>query len=504
MNLHVIEQIDILCAGTVKEINRSSIKGRVKHQPLSDLFLAVNSGKKFKSELNVVELATRGDTKSRKALKELIFNYLVSIVKPKESIVDKMLSGYYINYYGTVDDLTSSSDIRVFTDFINKILIPKNSDLETKYWKLAQICFQEIYGLGPLDEFLNFKPDSKFNKIEELAMAGPNQLSLKISGVNVKLDKLNYDSDKIVRITRRLDKLSEHNLNRLNPVVETELLDGSRINLTSNPFTKEQTFNIRLHYGNEITRAKMIEIGSSTWELEGFKDKAMSFRPRILVVGPQGVGKSTIIRDIARRFPRNSVIVTAENAFELDLKSISKLTVIETRLDALSVEDFLKAMFRFNATCLVLGEARTPEDVMIYTQMAQRQDFGTISTWHSASALTAIMGMSKALFRGGYATSEIEALKEVTDSVDLVIRLGVCDEKHGERTGLRHNVEVCEVPKISKNFDGDYKLNTLFEYDYEDYKLKKVNLISEELQEIFLKRAYLPEEMESLKNGKYF
>lgn len=503
MNKKALKKIDLLSQMVVTYVNESLVGSRGRTQPIQKLFEEAISGVNFKSEDSISDLAMKGNRKYRASLVEIIFNYLGEI-NFREQDLDEMLSGYYINYYGKCDDLTSSHDIRVFTDQINKILIPRNSPKEVKMKKLAQVCFQEIYGVGPLDEFLNLMPDQKFNKIEEIAMAGHNQLSLKISGINVKLDKLKYDKERCKRVAKRLAKCSSKSLTENNYKVETELLDKSRINLTCPPFSEGYTINIRRHYDmSSLTVEKKVELGSTTWEFERFLDIISDFKVSVLIVGAQGVGKSTSVREFCCRFPRNTVVVTAESSFELSLEKVKHLSVIPLRTGVMSPDDLITSLFRFNANALVLGEARSPEDVMIYTQTSQRQDYGTISTWHTYDAITAIRSMSKAYLRGGYATTEDESITEICNSVDLVIVNSICDEKHGDYCGLRHIFEVCEVPKGKKITSDTLELNTLFKFDYKDMKLKKVNTLTEGTQEFLLNRTYLPKRMEVLRSGKY-
>lgn len=503
MNKLALDRLDNLMKMTTQYINSGQFKHKKRVQPIVDIFSANNSGAAYKKDDDIITLAKKGSRKHRIALRQLIFEYIASINGLKEKDIDCILEGYYINYYGTVEDLTSSSDIRLFTDFINKILIPRKSDPEVKMKKLAQVVFQELYGIGLLDEFLDFKPDESLKKVEDINYSGFDDCYLKISGVTVKLDKVVYSPVAVKKLCLRLLENSNKNLTSKNPKVETDLLDGSRVNLTQPPYGSGYTANIRRHYGSSITKTKLVELGSTTWEFEAFKDIVMNFRPRLLIVGPQGVGKSTIIGGLCERFPRNTTVVTGETSFELGLKRIKKLNVIETRTDVLEPEKYLESLFRFAADCLVLGEARTASDVMIYTQMAKRQAYGTISTWHASDCLAGIDEMAKAYLRGGYATNEYEALKELCDCVDFIINPNVCDEKYGDKTGLRHVAEVCEVPKIKSGFNGDLKLRTLFKFDYNTFELKNVNPISDEMAQILLKRAYLPKEMEVLKSGKY-
>lgn len=470
--------------------------------PVVKLFTGVKNGAIFSRERSVMDLAAMGDKLARNTLKMTIYKILAS-KKFEERMIDYILSGYYINYYGTSKEI-SSTTTDLLTNKINLVLISKSkSSYDDKLQKLSQVVFQECFGYGVLDEFIDLGVDSRYNKVEEIAAFGPDQLMLKVSGVDYKLDKVYYPEELIEKVANRLSRKAETGLSHATPRIETELLDQSRVTLTTKPLNAHTTFNIRLHYSGELSIAKQIELGSTTREFENFLDLIMNFHVRIVVAGAQGSGKTTRIRDICRRYEPNTTISTVETSFELALDNIPYLIVNKFDADVLSSEELLKTLFRVNAKTLILGESRTPEDIMLFTQMSKRQANGSITTYHSSDPKECIYDMANTFLRGEHTVNTFgEALSEVSKSIDIIM-VQKTMEDNSKHPGKRHISICCEVPTVDTENYKDFKLIPLFEYDYEKDRLDVCNPISADLEKVLLKRNYDTRKMSLLRDAEF-
>lgn len=503
MDEKVRNLLEQLKAVVVEEVSRSQL---IKNRPRSSivkLFERASSGESMRRPDNIIDLAAKGDKRAKEALKTEILKIITTTKRVSLRDIDRILEGYYINYYGTSKDITSDYTVSLINDILRQVLIDKHSDADTKRLKLAQLLYQECYGYGIVDEFTSLKPDAKLNKVEELAASGGRCISLKISGLNFKLDKVDYPDEEVIKITDRLCKNSPIALTRANNKVETELLDQTRVTLHCPPLMRFHSFNIRLHYdGKELTRRKLIELGTSTEELESFLDLIMKFRPRFLVIGGQATGKSTDLNRIASRYDRNMVVTTAETSFELGLDKQEHLIVPQLKLGLMDVEKFQESLFRLNADVLLLGEARTSEDVMLLTQMAKRQSGGTGCTWHNSTKEEAMFDMASALVRGNYFHSHEDAMAELTRSVELVFVKRVLG-KDSQFPGRRVYHEIAEVKKFHGDSKDGVEFNLLFKYNYDTNKLERVNNVSADLAKTLLDRIPNKGAMEVLREGRY-
>lgn len=502
MNLNSLNRLSLVNERIIALIQDNLM---VKSRPTStiaSLFSNVSKDVSLTREDNLFDLAAKGSVEARDTLINLIIRLLSSEVPVKVSEIDTILAGYYINYYGTSEDISLEKD-SLLVSFLNRVLISRDSDYDTKIRKLAQVIYQECWGYGVLDEFRYMGVDKKtFKKVEEIQINGPRQLGLKVSGLNFKLERMFYPEIEVEKVTKKLSRNTIRGLTSSHPVVESDLVDGSRVNLTCPPLSAYYSYNLRLHYSSSLTSEDEVGIGSSSAEVEAFFDLVMQCRPRMMVVGGQSVGKTTTIVNLCKRYPTSTTIVTAETSFELELDKIKHLLVQKLRLGVLGTEEFLRSLFRFNAQLLVMGEARDSHDAMLTTQVAKRQEFGTINTWHSGTAEEAIQDFANALVRGGYFKTGREALVEVCTSMDLVLVKRIAD-KGSKFSGLRHYYQICEVPKLKLDDGRPLEMNVLFEFDYESGKIKQVNKLSEEMLTIFNQRAHNPGLIEVLRSGNY-
>lgn len=491
-----------VCTEVTEIINAAQLGDNTVHlATVRKVLGAIRTGSKLTGNVNVVELAAKGDRRARSALKEKVYQIIAS-KKYLEKDIDRLLEGYYINYYGTPADI-SSTTTDLLVDKLNQILIPRDSQLTDKYRKFAQMVFQECFGYGILDEFMDLGIDDKLHKVEEIAISGENQLSLKISGLNFKLDKLTYPDVLIRRVTGILATKSERSLSKVNDLIESELLDGSRITLTCPPRSKYYTYNLRLHYHKSVSIEQKIKLGSTTAEFEKWLDAAMNCKSRIVVGGPQASGKSTDIYQLCERYQPNTTVVTAESAYELNLENIRHLTVVPLKLASDDdIDEFLASLFRYNAQALVLGEARTGNDAYLYTQISKRQSYGTICSWHTSNAKDCLFDMARNLMTCGKTRSLEEALIELSNSIDFIIVKDIADEFSLD-PGLRHVKEVCEVPKIDRETFTQNKgieLKTIFKFDYgEDFTLKRVEDISDDMANKLEERCHRYSEIKRLR-----
>lgn len=497
-----LNELALLSNKVFEEVQNSLL---IKTRPVStirSLFSSSGRDTHLRRQDSLPDLAAKGDLAARSTLLDLIITTLSTTVRVKAKSIDSILSGYYINFYGGPEDITSYRN-PLLDKFLSKFLISRDADYEVKVQKLAQILYEECFGYGIIDIFRDLGVDKeKYDKVEEVQINGPRQIGVKISGLNFKLDRLVYPPKEIQKICQRLSRNSSAGLTESNPVVETELLDQTRINLNCPPFSGSFSINYRLHYGHNITREDCIRIGSSTEEYEKFLDLLCIFKSRLIFFGGQGVGKTTDIINYAKRYPKNCTVTTVESSFELELDKIRSLLVNKVRTGILSADDLLSKLFRYNAQALIYGEARSPEDVMLACQTSKRQDYGALTTWHAATAYEGIVGMADALVRGGYYKTQRGALQEVTTAFDFAIVKRVAD-KMTSKPGLRHIYQVVEIPRITQENDVKLEPRVLFEYDYDKMTLVKKNNLSEDKLNVLAKRTFAPGYMEVLKSGNY-
>lgn len=427
------------------------------------------------------------DPKARKKVLALIYLRLCSY-DLKVRTLDAVLSQYYINYYGEPSGLTSSNQ-RIGLTKIKKLLIPKDSEYEVKLRKVAQVIYQESYGMTIVDELIYMQPESKADpKIEEIGCFAPDCFWFKVSGVDVKLDKVCVKERDLQPVVDRLSSCAPNfTLNSANPSVSTDSLNGDRVSITCPPYSRYYEFNIRRHYPNTLTTDFLLEIGSTTKAFEKWLDDLMECYPRLAISGDQAAGKTTLLRRIAARYPSGTVVGTIESSFELELQKIPHLIVKQLRAINVEPEKALEDSLRFGLSIMINGETRSGKEAATALQAGQRSSKGTITTSHAPSAWDFIRMIVQLLIRDNIFTNERSALYYVISNIDIIIVPAV-DNVGDEATGVRYIDSVWEIPSMLEKDIDNFEPRLIFKAEKVRegyYPLKFVQPLSSSTIEFF-------------------
>lgn len=454
-----------------------------------------------KDNTDLLHRCYRLDPQAREICLDLIFQILLNS-KIGSLDLDAMLADYYINYFGKPTDLTSSMN-NLGLGMIRKILISQESSPEVKLRKLAQVVYQDLYGVGILDEFLYMEIEPNGKKIEEIASFGPNCLWFAASGVPTKLDKVYVPPNVLRSIVDRLSvNEPEILLNKNNPSISTDSLNRDRITLTCPDYTRFYDFNIRRHYPGTITREDMIRNGSSTEEYECFLDLIMKFYPRIILTGDQAAGKTTRLRMIAERYPPNTVIGTIESSFELELSKVNHLIVKQLKANNLGPDKALEDSLRFGLHVMANGETRNGREVETVLQAGQRSSKGTLTSSHAPTAWDCIRSYVQMLIKEKVFTNERSALYYISQCIDFIIVPAV-DNNGVNATGFRYIDAVYELPKLKEYEMDNFEPRLLFKADKNTFKLHKIDVISNSTLDFLNKRQPNDEIIRKLGSGNY-
>ena len=156
------------------------------------------------------------------------------------------------------------------------------SNLERSY--IFNLIDNEVNGYGPLTELL------KDSNITEIMVNSPKEIYIEINGSIIQDNSVSFINDEhIVRTIQRLIQPLGRTIDQANPMVDSRLLDGSRINAIIPPLSvKGPVITIRKFKKIITTIDDLLRVGSMTPYMARFLDAAVKAKLNILICGGTG------------------------------------------------------------------------------------------------------------------------------------------------------------------------------------------------------------------------
>lgn len=313
----------------------------------------------------------------------------------------------------------------------------------------------EINGNGPLNELLTD------DNISEVMVNGPKDIYVEIDGKIVKDDSVSFINDEhIIRTIQRLIGPQGRTIDSSNPMVDSRLSDGSRINAVIPPLSvKGPVITIRKFKNNMTKIDDLIRVGTLTNDMALFLEGAVKGKLNIIVCGGTGSGKTTLLNILSSFIGDNERIITIEDAAELKLEqehviSLETRTMNYNNSSIVSIRDLVINALRMRPDRIVVGECRGKEAFDMLQAMNTGHD-GSLTTLHANSCMEALNRLETMVLMSGIEIP-IKAIREyIENAIDLVINI---ERLHD---GKRKITNISEVI----GFDNDtIKLNTIFEF----------------------------------------
>ena len=313
---------------------------------------------------------------------------------------------------------------------------------------LYNLIDNEINGYGPLTELLEDK------NITEIMVNSPKEIYIEIDGQLIKDESVSFINDEhIVRTIERLIGPMGRTIDATNPMVDSRLKDGSRINAVIPPLsTKGPVITIR-KFKKEMTSADdMIRIGSMTPYMATFLEAAVKGKCNIIICGGTGSGKTTLLNILSSFIPDNERIITIEDAAELKLEKEHVIS-LETRVTNYDNEG------EITIRDLVINALRMrPDRIIEAFDMLQAMNTGhegSLTTLHANGAKDALNRLETMVLMSGL-DIPIKAIREyIVSAIDLVVNIERMND------GKRKVTSICELESFH---DGDINLKEIFAF----------------------------------------
>ena len=339
---------------------------------------------------------------------------------------------------------------QIVTDRLKDIYCP----IETKV-SISQQVYSSIRGFGLLDSIIS--DDS----ITEVMINGPEKIFIEKKGRLTRLDKKFESQRKLEDVIQRIVGLAGREVNQANPICDTRLPDGSRVNVVLPPIALcGPTITIRKFSKEPMTINKLIEYGSITQEIADKLELLVKAKYNIFISGGTGSGKTTFLNALSNFIPKDERIITIEDSAELQIAGIDNLVSLETRnanasgAGQITIRDIIKSSLRMRPERIIVGECRGGEALDMLQAMNTGHD-GSLSTGHANSTEDMLSRLETMVLQGADGLP-IEAIKQqIASAVDIIIHLSRLRDKS------RKTMAITEVVGIK---NGEIELNPLYEF----------------------------------------
>ncbi len=339
---------------------------------------------------------------------------------------------------------------QIVTDRLKDIYCP----IETKV-SISQQVYSSIRGFGLLDSIIS--DDS----ITEVMINGPEKIFIEKKGRLTRLDKKFESQRKLEDVIQRIVGLAGREVNQANPICDTRLPDGSRVNVVLPPIALcGPTITIRKFSKEPMTINKLIEYGSITQEIADKLELLVKAKYNIFISGGTGSGKTTFLNALSNFIPKDERIITIEDSAELQIAGIDNLVSLETRnanasgAGQITIRDLIKSSLRMRPERIIVGECRGGEALDMLQAMNTGHD-GSLSTGHANSTEDMLSRLETMVLQGADGLP-LEAIKQqIASAVDIIIHLSRLRDKS------RKTMAITEVVGIK---NGEIELNPLYEF----------------------------------------
>lgn len=324
------------------------------------------------------------------------------------------------------------------------------SNLERSH--LFNLIDNEINGYGPISELLEDK------NITEIMINSPKEIYIEIDGVISKDDSVSFINDEhIIRTVQRLIGPLGRTIDSSNPMVDSRLLDGSRINAVIPPLsTKGPVVTIRKFKESMSNIDELIRIGTLTPYMARFLDAAVRGKCNIIVCGGTGSGKTTLLNILSGFINNNERIITIEDAAELKLNQnhVISLETRNTNYDSgseITIRDLVINSLRMRPDRIIVGEVRGKEAFDMLQAMNTGHE-GSLTTLHANGAMDALNRLETMVIMS--VDIPIKAIREyIVSAIDLIVNIERMSD--GKR-------KVTSISELVGLVDGEIKLKEIF------------------------------------------
>lgn len=307
---------------------------------------------------------------------------------------------------------------------------------------MIERVLRSIADYGPLTELLSR------HDVEEVFIEGPRVTFIDGAG---RLQGLKEPTtvEENRQVVDRLLAGSDRRLDVSQPIVQARVMgDSARLTAVIPPISDQLSVTLRRYALRRQSLDSLVELGSMPPAAARFLAAAMQIECGVVVSGPPGAGKTSLLSALLDSCPPTRCIRCCEEVRELHIPLVHG-SFYEARppgLDGkgeISLRVLVKAVLAMRPDLIVVGEVRGAEAFEL--TRAANAGCGFACTVHANSAADALNALVSAALMAGENVSERVVRRVFASAIDLVVH--VDREALGEDRGgpMRQVREIISV-----------------------------------------------------------
>lgn len=213
--------------------------------------------------------------------------------------------------------------------------------------RIEKKVFNSLRKLDALQELID---DSQ---VTEIMVNGPKHIFYEKDGQVCEWGESFESEEKMQDVIQQI--VGRHNrvVNQSTPIVDTRLMDGSRVNIVLSPIAIDgAAITIRKFPEKPFSMEELIRRGAISMEAAELLETLVHARYSILVSGGTSSGKTTFLNALSQYIPEEERVITIEDSAELQIQGVRNLVRLETRnsnmegVAAITIRDLIRSALR--------------------------------------------------------------------------------------------------------------------------------------------------------------
>lgn len=289
--------------------------------------------------------------------------------------------------------------------------------------QLLREVMDEIFGLGPIEEFL------RDPAVSDVLVNGVERIYIERDGRLTRTKARFRDEQQLLQVIQRIAGSVGRRIDEGAPMLDARLADGSRVNAIIRPLALDgPALSIRRFGTIPLDMSKLVEFNSLTVEMAQFLESAVRCKTNILISGGTGTGKTTLLNSLSKSIPDEERVVTIEDAAELQLQR-EHVVRLETRppniegMGEVSQRDLLRNTLRMRPDRIIIGEVRGAEALDMVQAMNTGHE-GSMTTVHANNGRDALRRIETMVSMAGLNFPVAAIRQQTASAIELLVQVG--------------------------------------------------------------------------------